>query len=732
MLVPNRRSLVRLLIPLIGLIGPAAAAEPPSLRPDPAIERRISGLIARMTVEEKVGQLNLIGRVDDPPLADLRAGRVGGAMNYIDPREIAAVRRAARESRLKIPPIVGLDAVHGIATYFPLPLGQAASWNLPLIEQASHWVGREAAAMGIDWTFAPMLDVSRDPRWGRVLEGAGEDPFLAARVAEARVRGYQRAGLAATAKHFVGYGAPEAGRDYNTAWIPTEQLFDLHLPPFDAALKAGAMTVMAAFHSVNGEPATGSRALLTDLLRGRYGFRGFVVSDFDSVGELVLHGIAKDRAEAARKALLAGVDMDMFGAAYIAHLPDEVRAGRVPVRALDEAVRRVLRVKFALGLFEKPDPDPAAVETKLRTPAARDAARRMARESMILLKNEGGLLPISDGVRSIAVVGALARHEEDRGWTDPAGVPRKETETLFDALRARAKPGVAVRHAKGVDPCGVRYEEREDALAMARESDLVVVMLGEDCEWMGEAASRAALGLPGVQQPLLEDLVATGKPVALVLATGRPLVLTWAARHVPAILQTFHPGTEGRTAIAEILTGEANPSGKAVMSYPRSVGQIPISYDVLPTGRPQKIRQRYESIYIDEANEPLYPFGFGLSYTRFAYANLAVSAPRMARAGAIEVHVDVTNTGARAGQEVVQLYARQPVASRSRPLRQLKGFAKISLAPGETKRVAIPLRAASLGFHDAAGRYSVEPGVFELFVGGDSRATLTTTLEVTP
>ena len=709
----------------------SVAAQPRNERRGPAVERKIDALIARMTIEEKVGQLNLVGRLDELPLDLLRAGQVGGAMNYIDPREIIAVRKAARESRLKIPPIVGLDAVHGIATYFPLPLGQSASWNLPLIEEASHWVGREAAAMGIDWTFAPMADITRDPRWGRTLEGAGEDPFLGAAIAAARVRGYQKAGLAATVKHFVGYGAPEAGRDYNSAWIPTEQLFDVYLPPFEAALKAGSMTVMAAFHAVNGEPATASRALLTDLLRGRYGFRGFVVSDFDSVGELVLHGVAKDRAEAARKALIAGIDMDMFGGAYRAHLPDEVRSGRVPMRVLDEAVRRVLRVKFQLGLFDKQDVDPTKTEAQLRTPEARDAARRMARESIILLKNANDILPLKPGASSIAVIGSLARHEEDKGWTDPAGIPRKETQTLLAAIEERAKGG-AVRYARGVDACGVKYEERDDALSIARQSDVVVAMFGEDCEWMGEGASRAKLGLPGVQQTLLEDLVALGKPVVLVLATGRPLVLTWANDHAAAILQTFHAGTEGRTAIAEILFGEVNPSAKTTMSFPRSVGQLPMAYDHLPTGRPQKIRQRYESIYIDEANEPLYPFGFGLSYTRFSYANLSLSSQRVKRGGAILVSVGVTNAGQRDGQEIVELYARQPVASRSRPVRRLKGFAKISLKAGETQRVTIALPASSLGFHDDKGRYAVEPGEFQLFVGGDSRAELTTSFHVDP
>lgn len=696
-----------------------------------AIERRIEALLKRMTLDEKVGQLHLSGRGEGFNAARIREGRMGGVMNFVVPQEVADVQKAVRASRLKIPLIIGLDAVHGFSTYFPLPLGQASTWNPELIEQAAYWTGREAGAAGVNWTFAPMVDVSRDPRWGRVLEGAGEDAYLGSVVAEARTRGYQRGGVATTVKHFVGYGAGEAGRDYNSTWIPTSQLFDLYLPPFKASFDAGSMTAMAAFNALNGVPTTAHRDLLTGLLRRKWGFKGFVVSDFGSITELRLHGIAKDDAEAARKALLAGIDMDMMGDVFDKHLAGEVKAGRVPMKALDEAVRRVLRVKFHLGLFERPDVDPAAAPALMQTQEAREVARRAAREGVILLKNANETLPISPSVKKLAVIGAMAVPEAERVWTDPAGLGRRAIQSLPDALKERIGAGVELVYEPAFTKnCGTEFSDKDAAIRAAAASDLVIAMLGEDCEFMGEAASRTKLGLPGVQQELLEALVATGKPVVLVLATGRPLVLTWADEHVAAIVQTFHGGTEGRAALAEILTGQANPSGRTPMSFPRSVGQIPVYYDHLPTGRPQKIRQRYESIYMDEKNEPLYPFGFGLSYSRFAYANPRVDRERVATNGLAEVTVDVTNTGGRDGQEVVQLYIRQPVASRSRPVRELKGFSKIALKAGETRSVRFRLEAAKLGYHDDAGRYVVEPGGFEIYLGGSSLADAKTAIEL--
>ena len=697
-----------------------------------AIERRIDALIARMTLPEKVGQLVLTGRGDGFDIRRIRDGLIGGVMNFVVPREVREVQEAVRASRLKIPLIIGLDAVHGFSTYFPLPLGQAATFNPALIEEAAYWTGREASAAGVNWTFAPMVDMSRDPRWGRGLEGAGEDPYYASVVAAARTRGYQRGGVAATVKHFVGYGAAEAGRDYNSTWIPTSQLHDLHLPPFRAAFEAGSMTAMAAFNALNGLPATAHRGMLTELLRDKWKFKGFVVSDFGSITELRLHGIAADDSEAARKALLAGIDMDMMSEVYHKHLAGEVTAGRVPMAALNEAVRRVLRVKFHLGLFERADVDVAAAPALMQTQAARDVALKAAQESVILLRNEGDLLPIRDTVRSVAVIGAMAVPEDERVWTDPAGLGRRVVQPLPDALRERLSAGATVSYQPAfAKACGTEFSDKAAAVQAAAESDLIVAMLGEDCEFMGEGASRTQLGLPGVQQELLEALVATGKPVVLVLATGRPLVLTWASEKVAAIIQTFHGGTEGRAAIADVLTGKVNPSGRTPMSFPRSVGQIPVYYNQLPTGRPEQIRQRYESIFMDEANDALYPFGFGLSYSRFTYANARVAKGSVAVNGTIEVMVDVTNTGTRDGQEVAQLYIRQPVASRSRPLRELKAFEKVLLRAGETKTLLFRLDAAQLGAHDDAGRYSVDAGLVEIWLGGSSRADLKTQVMLT-
>lgn len=695
------------------------------------IERKITTLIGRMTLEEKVGQLHLSGRGEGFDINQVKAGRMGAVMNFVVPQEVRQVQEAVRQSRLKIPLIIGLDAVHGFSTYFPLPLGQTASWNPQLIEQAAYWTGREARAAGVNWTFAPMVDISRDPRWGRVLEGAGEDAHLASVIAAARTRGYQRGGVAASVKHFVGYGAAEGGRDYNSTWIPTSQLHDLFLPPFKAAFDTGAMTAMAAFNALNGMPATAHRGMLTDLLRGQWGFRGFVTSDFGSITELRLHGIAKDDAEAARKALLAGIDMDMMGDVYHKHLAAEVKAGRVPVKALDEAVRRVLRVKYHLGLFERPDVDVAGAPSLMQTEEARKVARQAAREGVILFKNDKQTLPIAPSVKSVAVIGAMAVPEDERVWTDPAGLGRRVVQPLPDALREQLPSDVTVTYEPAfAKNCGTEFKDKDAALKAAAAADLIVTMLGEDCEFMGEGASHTNLGLPGVQQELLEALVATGKPVVLVLATGRPLVLTWADKHVAAIVQTFHGGTEGRAAIAEVLAGKVNPAGRTPMSFPRSVGQIPVYYDQLPTGRPQKIRQRYESIYMDEANEALYPFGFGLSYSRFTYANARVTNARVPFNGATEVAVDVTNQGDRDGQEVVQLYIRQPVAERSRPLRLLKGFEKISLKAGETRTVRFKLEGRALGGHDDDGRYQLDPGIVEVYLGGSSLATVGTQFDL--
>jgi beta-glucosidase len=706
---------------------------PHTLAPWNAFEPRIEKLLNRMTLEEKVGQLNLYGRGDVIPYDAITAGTIGSAMNVVEPDEIVAMQKAARQSRLKIPLLFGLDAVQGFRTIFPQPLGQAATWNPERVEEAARWTGYETFITGITWTFAPMIDFSRDPRWGRVMEGAGEDPYLASIIASARVRGYQQGGVAATAKHFVGYGAAEAGRDYNSTWIPNAQLHDMHLPPFKAALDSGVMTVMAAFNALNSVPATAHTPLLTGLLKQKWGFEGFVVSDFASIAELKAHGIANDDREAARKAFLAGVDMDMFSGLYAKYIGEEVRARRIPVARLNDAVRRILRVKFRLGLFDTPDLDPHEATQKLDNPLAREAARRVARESLILLKNDG-VLPLSPSQKShktIAVIGAFATHDEGKPWTSPHRLPPPQVQTLPHALGEILGTDVNITFAKGTsDTCGQTFEARQDAIAQAQKADVIIAMLGEDCEYLGEAASRTQLNLPGVQQELLEALVATGKPVVLVLVTGRPLVLTWAEKNVSAIVQTFHAGVEARPAIAEVLTGRTNPSGKTPMSFPRSVGQIPVYYNHLPTGRPPLRSDRYTSIYMDELNEPLFPFGFGLSYTRFRYDNVRLNRPYAFLEQTIVATVTLTNTGEHEGQEVAQLYIRQAKGTQSHPVRELKGFQKIALKAGESREVTFELSVKSLGFHDDQGQYQYDEGSVEVFIGGSSLATERATFEL--
>ena len=715
---------------LIALLFAHAAEARPIVPPSPAraseIERRIDDLIARMTIEEKAGQLNMISKPDGPPpIEAVRRGEIGAFLNVIEPSEIEALRRAARESRLGLPVMFGLDAVHGYRTIFPLPIGQASTWNMDLVERAAFWTGHEAFAVGIDQTFAPMVDMSRDPRWGRVLEGGGEDVHLNNMVSAARTRGYQRGGVAATVKHFVGYGAGEGGRDYNSTWIPTSQLFDFHIPPFQAAIEAGSLTVMAAFNALNGVPATAHRGMLTDVLRGRLGYDGFVVSDFNSIGELVMHGVAEDPADAARLAILAGIDMDMEGTVYLRFLPRLVAEGKVPMAVVDEAVRRVLRVKFRLGLFERQPIDIAGVVRQLETPAARADALQVARESLVLLTNRDEILPLRPEARRIALVGPLATYKDDRPWTGPGYMEAPPVENVLEAL-VRLAPGRVFDEIPALaDRCGHTFLDREAAIRRAREADVIVAVLGEDCEEIGEAASRVRLGLPGVQDQLLADLVATGKPVVLVLKTGRPKVLSWHARHMAAILQTFHPGIEGRSAIAEVLLGIFNPSGKVVMSYPRAEGQIPVYHDHLPTGRPLLTpTERFKSRYLDERNDPLFVFGHGLSYTRFAISDLVITTPRVAVDGTLEARVTVTNIGVRPGQEVVQFYARQLVASRSRPVRQLVAFDKVMLGPGESRTLTLRVPASRLGFHDDEGRFRVEAAPFRLFAGNSSLADL--------
>lgn len=733
------RFILAVLLISFALPAPSFAATPSRavsgpLTLDAAIEAKVEGLIGRMTLEEKVGQLNFPSYAfpRDPQLDGVRKGRIGAMLNVAHADHIKAFKEAASESRLKIPLIFAIDSIFAFHISFPVPIAWAATWEPDLAELAADAIARETAAIGVNLTFAPMVDISRDPRWGRVIEGGGEDALLGSAFSAARVRGYRKGGLATSAKHFVGYGAPEGGRDYNGAQISLPELLDRYVPPFKAAIEAGSETVMVSFNTVNGVPVTAERRLVTGLLKERLGFTGLVMSDFAAISELVNHGVAADLGEASRKALLAGVDLDMEGKAYDQFLQKEVEAGRVPLAAIDEAVRRVLRTKYRMGLFEEGQrfslggPGRGIDEAE-----SRKRARQVARESFVLLKNDFETLPIQSKARNVALIGAAATAVKDHSWYGPAGLDEPKTETLKDALESRlAAKGQTLTYAKAfTDACGKAFDDKAAAVKAARASDFVVLVLAEDCEVSGEGASRTDLGFSGVQQELLEAIAATGRPIALVVETGRPLTLGYAAENVASILIAWHPGTEGRTALAEVLTGEIAPSGKLPMTFPRSVGQIPISYNELPTSRPAN-GTRYTTGYVDEEITPLYPFGHGLSYTTFEYSDLSISNPAMTTDDAVEISVKVANTGGREGREVVQLYTRQHVGSRSRPLRELKGFRKIKLKPGEKKIVRFNLKASDLAYHDDEGRPLIEASPFSVFVGGSSTADLKGSFEI--
>jgi beta-glucosidase len=694
-----------------------------SVRAEDGVERRVNDLLSRMTLEEKVGQLNLISH--GPPLRwqDIADGKIGALLNFNSAEDIARAQELARQSRLGIPPLFGLDVLHGFRTQFPLPLGEAAAFNPRLSRLAAEWSAKESAHIGLQWTFAPVADLSRDIRWGRIVEGFGEDPHLGSVLTAARVEGFRAGGLATATKHFAGYGAPLGGRDYEATHIPPAEMRDVYLPPFRAAVAAGSPTLMAAFNALNGIPSTANPWLLTDILRGEWGFDGFVTSDWAGIHELIAHGIAADGAEAARKAILAGVDMDMMGELYSRHLPDEVRSGRVPETVVDEAVRRVLRVKMRLGLFDRPTIDPKRVDAIFPSAEARAAAREVARESFVLLQNRGNVLPVSAKVRSIAVVGPLADASRDQLGPHAARGHWQDSVTLWQGLRQRSEAaGIKAVHAPACDLMCNDTSGLPAALAAARKADHVVAVFGEPMELSGEAASRTRLTLSGKQQEVLTALAATGKPITLVLIGGRPLELGSLADTIPSILMAWFPGTEGGPALAEVVFGDHSPSGKLPVTWPRTIGQVPIFYNGLPSGRPTLPNNRFTLGYIDEAVTPLFPFGWGLSYTTFAYSDAAPAATRLAPGEVLEVTVTVTNTGLRPGQDVVQLYTRDPVASRSRPLKELKAFEKVALEPGEAKRVTLRVPVEDLGFHLDDGTYVVEPGEIRLFVGGHSLA----------
>jgi beta-glucosidase len=705
---------------------------------DARIEAKVAALMKQMTVAEKVGQLHqLSGRQFTGPassdyadkLADIRNGKVGSMLNVkgvADTREIQAL---ALKSRLHIPLLFSLDVIHGYQTVFPVPLGESASWDMDAIALSARIAAREAAASGIHWTFAPMVDIARDPRWGRVMEGAGEDTFLGSAIARARVEGFQGKQLGATdsvmatAKHFAAYGAATAGRDYNAVDMSNQQLFEVYLPPFKAALDAGAATFMNSFNTLNGIPATGNAFLQRDILKGSWNFKGFVVSDWGSVREMVPHGYASDLADAAVKAINAGSDMDMEGYAYSQHLEDAVKAGKVRMKTLDDAVRRVLVKKFELGLFDDPYrySDAGREKAVLSDPSHRAAALDVAQKSIVLLKNEGKTLPLSRAPQRIAVIGPLAdsRRDLEGGWVVQGD--RAKVVSILEGIRGHAGKA-EVSYAQACDTGCLGTEGFADAVATAAKADIVVLAVGETWDLSGEAKSRTDITLPGQQEKLFSALKATGKPVVVVMLAGRPLVFNTIADQANAIVYAWFPGTEGGNAVANVLFGDYNPSGKLPITFPRSVGQIPLSYAQYNTGRPVTDEKNvvYKSAYIDSVNTPRYAFGHGLSYTDFKYSGLALSSAAMSPDQKVTLSFDLSNTGKAEGTEIVQLYLRDMVSSVVRPLKELKGFQKIHLKPGEQRRVSFTIDRNLLSFYNSQLAWSAEAGDFKLMVGSAS------------
>jgi len=729
---------------------------------DPETEKRVDALLAQMTLVEKIGQLvqlNPFAPFDpddyeakkreaeeagapfeyEPRLRDdmedlLRGGRIGSFLNVMTPKVINHCQRiAVEESRLGIPLLVGADVIHGYRTIFPIPLAEASTWNPDLLERASRVAAEEASAAGVDWIFAPMVDVSRDPRWGRIAEGAGEDPFLGMAMARARVRGFQTTGLtsgrnvAACPKHYVGYGAAEGGRDYNTVDFSERTLRDVYLPPFKAAFESGAGAVMSSFNELGGLPVTANPSILRTILRDEWQWPGVVLSDYDAVRELIPHGVAANLREAARLSILAGLDIEMVSTAYHDHLADLVTAGEVPEALVDEAVRRVLRLKFRLGLFERPYTDESLHDAVILQPAFRELALETARESMVLLQNEDNILPLSPDVR-LTVIGPLADNRADMLGCWSLHNHPEDVETVLEGLSAYLpgdtwsyQPGCPIRDDR-TDGSGIETDIPA-AVAATREADVVLLVLGESADMSGEGHSRTTLGLPGRQQELVDAIAETGKPMVCVLMSGRPLVIPRLAAQVKGLLVAWHAGIRAGRAVADLLFGAANPSGRLTASWPRSEGQIPVYYAHKSTGRPaaesgtRQFAEAFKSVYMDEPNSPLFPFGYGLSYTTFTYANLQIAESMLGPDDTLRVSVTITNSGDRAGAEVVQLYVRDLVACVTRPVRELKGFQKIWLQPGEQRTVSFEVPVRDLGFSGLDMQYTVEPGDFKLWVG---------------
>ncbi len=719
---------------------------------DSTADRFVAQLMAKMTLAEKLGQMTQIALNGPPdslsPEEHARRGEVG---SFLFVKEAARINQlqhiAVDESRLHIPIIFGFDVIHGFRTIYPVPLALAASWDPAEAERAQMMAAREASAVGINWTFAPMLDIARDPRWGRIMEGAGEDPYLGSRMAEAQVRGFQGPQIGtpehvlACIKHFAGYGAAAGGRDYEESNISDEQLENVYLPPFHAAVNAGAGSLMSAYMDLNGVPATGNRWLLHDVLRERWHFGGFVVSDWESVSSLTTHGFASGPEDAAVRAVNAGVDMEMTSLVIRDGMPSAIKSGEVKQSTIDEAVRDVLLAKYRMGLFQHPYVDVARVPSILVNSDQRAAARAVAASTAVLLRNEGHFLPLQKSIKSIAVIGPLADSKPDTMGSWSLAGHYEDTVTVLEGIRRLLPSGVTISAARGVEidrgaptifdeqfqspkptllTDEARQAEFKHAIDLVKNAEVSVLVLGEQQSMSGERASRSSLALPGRQQALLEAAVATGKPVVLVLLNGRPLDITWASTHVNAILDAWYPGTEGGDAVADLLFGNAVPGGHLPIAWPRSVGQIPINYARNLTQIPDDTEHRYW----DESSLPLYPFGYGLSYTSFALGKMKQSKQTVHAGETLQVSVTLTNTGKLAGDQVIQLYTHQRAGSASRPVRELKGFQRVALQPGESREVTLGLDSNELAFWSPqTHQRSIEPGTFDLWVGTDANAT---------
>lgn len=729
-----------------------------SFAQDAKMNTFINQLMAKMTLEEKLGQLNLpssgdfvTGAAASSDIAKkIEAGKVGGLFNIKSVAKIKEVQKLAVEkSRLKIPLMFGMDVIHGYETVFPIPLGMSATWDMPLIERSARIAANEASSDGINWTFSPMVDISRDPRWGRISEGNGEDPFLGAQIAKAMIKGYQGNDLSknntllACVKHYALYGAAEAGRDYGTTDMSRVRMFNEYMLPYKAAVDAGVGSVMASFNEIDGLPAHGNKWLLTDVLKKQWGFKGMVVSDYTGINEMIAHGVG-DLKTVSALSMNAGLDMDMVGEGFLTTLGASLKEKKVTLARIDEACRKILEAKYKLGLFEDPYRyiDENRAKTEVFSAANRKEARTIAAQSFVLLKNANNTLPLKKS-GAIALIGPLADNKENMGGTWSVAANLSKATSLLQAFKETIGDKVAIHYAKGSNlDADAKFEERagmfgkslkrdnrtdaqllNEALDAAAKSDVIVVAAGESAEMSGEASSRSNLDIPGVQKNLIQALLKTGKPVVLVLFTGRPLTLTWENEYVPAILNVWFPGSEGPYAIADVLFGDVNPSGKLSATFPQNVGQVPLFYNHKNTGRPLRGPwfQKFQSNYLDVSNDPLYPFGYGLSYTNFSYSDMALSTTKAKGNQSVTASVTLTNTGSYEGKEVVQLYIRDIVGSITRPVSELKGFQKISLKPGESTKVSFTITPEDLKFYNYDLKYDWEAGDFDIMIGTNAQ-----------